>query len=86
MHELLDEHKNGRAVVKKVLDSVATPAAALKELIGLYPQHIKKEDKVFFIASMNYFDAGEQAKMLTEMNEFDRNFIHDVYKQKVERL
>jgi hypothetical protein len=32
----------------------------LKTLTGFYPEHIKKEDKVFFIPSMSYFTDKEK--------------------------
>ena len=52
----------------------------MQRLFDLYPEHIRKEDKVFFPASMKYFSREEQEGMLTEMWEFDRGMIHEKYK------
>jgi hemerythrin-like domain-containing protein len=58
----------------------------LNDLIELYPAHIKKEDKQFFIPVMNYFSKQEQDDMLQESWEFDRKMIHEKYKNIVEKL
>ena len=55
----------------------------LKLLADLYPEHIRKEDKDFFIPSMSYFTDEEKDKMLESFNEFDRNLIHEKYKSLV---
>lgn len=47
---------------------------------------IKKEDKHFFIPVINYFNQAEQESMLEEEREFDRNFIHEIYKEKVDEV
>jgi hemerythrin-like domain-containing protein len=49
----------------------------IAKLIGkigeLYPAHIEKEDKHFFLPVMGYFSEEEQAGMLAEFYEFDRS-------------
>jgi len=59
---------------------------ALEDLAGFYPEHIRKEDKVFFPAAMNYFSAGENEWILAEMFEFDRKLIHEHYRAVVARF
>jgi hemerythrin-like domain-containing protein len=59
-------------------------AEALDTLIGLYPAHIRKEDKVFFPASMKYFTRAEMDSMLDEMARFDQHMIHEKYRKVVE--
>lgn len=55
-------------------------------LIELYPEHIKKEDDVFFPASMAYLSTAEQETMVEEMQEVDRQMIHKKYQSVVQRL
>jgi len=54
--------------------------------VNFYPEHIKKEDKQFFIPVMSYFSTEEQEKMLQEFWEFDRTLIHEKYKKVVDQL
>ncbi len=96
MQELLDEHAYARKNVKglsdandrhskgdpRAIDEIKKYADALKDL---YPKHIGKEDKRFFIPVMDYFDETEQKRMLEEFNEFDRNMIHEKYRKTVAR-
>lgn len=58
----------------------------LKELIEFYPAHIEKEDKHFFLPSMEYFNKEERNAMLQEFGEFDKGLIHEKYKQLVGRF
>jgi hemerythrin-like domain-containing protein len=53
-------------------------------MVGLYPAHIEKEDKIFFRAAMKYLTRAEQDTMIEEMWEFDRRMIHEKYKSVVE--
>ncbi len=97
MKELESEHVKARALVGALeaagLEAEADPNAsgadivrALREIVGLYPQHIEKEDKRFFPASMEYFSDEEKDAMLEEFNEFDRGMIHERYRKSVERF
>ena len=96
MSELVEEHKHSRKTVGKLVkakeryikgeDTLQEVIAYLKELAQFYPLHIKKEDKNFFYPCMNYFTKEEQDKMLSEFYEFDRNMIHEKYRQVVEKL
>lgn len=95
MGELVEEHKLGRKTVGELVaatseyrngDAGLLPVVVekLRFLASFYPLHIEKEDKVFFPASMRYFDASERDRMLAEMYEFDRLMIHEKYKAVVE--
>jgi hemerythrin-like domain-containing protein len=96
MDELIQEHVHARVTVKGLLeakdDYLGGNAEALRglsehldELIRFYPQHIEKEDKRFFIPCMKYFSGREQEDMLREFFEFDRDMIHEKYRQVVEK-
>ncbi len=91
MEELIAEHIWGRATTRKLVEAksiylqgdtkaVETIIECMRQLVEFYPKHIAKEDKTFFKASMKYFSKGEQDAMLNEENEFDREFIHKLYK------
>ena len=58
----------------------------LNVLVNFYPEHIEKEDKVFFPASRAYFTNEEDQVMLSEFWEFDRRMIHEKYESLVEGL
>lgn len=91
MGALIDEHVYARRTVKELVaakesylkgnkGALATIMDKMEGLVSLYPEHIKKEDRVFFPASMKYFSREEQEVMLKEMWEFDRGMIHEKYK------
>jgi hemerythrin-like domain-containing protein len=61
-------------------------AKRLKNLTDLYPKHIRREDKDFFVPCMGYFTANEKDTMLEEFFEFDRKMIHNKYRTVVERV
>ncbi len=95
LDELLQEHKIARNIVSKLInakDSYKTEKIYSKEaiveniekLINLYPNHIEKEDKIFFINSMNYLDKKEQEEMLDKFWDFDKQLIHEKYQNLVE--
>jgi len=96
MDELAGEHVHARSRVKSLVEANNKYARGdknvfseilnlLKELAGLYPPHIEKEDKVFFPAAMKYYSAQELDKMLDDFWEFDKAMIHAKYKQVVEK-
>lgn len=58
----------------------------MSELVNFYPDHLKKEDKHFFIPVMSYFTIEEQNKMLQEFWDYDKTLIHERYKQIIENL
>jgi len=97
MEELVNEHVYARQVVRELVEAqerylegdrgaVKAVVERLEALVGLYPGHIAKEDKVFFPASMKYLSWSEQDAMLEEMWKFDRGMIHEKYKLVVERF
>ncbi len=98
MQELVEEHKQGRQLVQRVLEAkeryemepqkrfVTTIRDEIGAIVAFYPQHIEKEDKVFFPAAMRYFSKEEQQAMLSECWEFDRKMIHEKYRSVVERF
>lgn len=97
MQELLDEHVIARKTVgelflakEKYVSGVRIAAKdiaiRLKELTKLYPAHIEKENKNFFVPCMQYFSKQEQDNMLKEFWDFDRSLVHEKYTKIVEGL
>ena len=97
MNELIQDHVFGRKVNKALVEAnqryrdgessaLNDIADKLRTLVEFYPQHIKKEDDVFFPASRTYFTEEEDQAMLEEFWEFDRKMIHEKYKAVVEEL
>ncbi|WP_244155516.1 hemerythrin domain-containing protein [Desulfatiglans anilini] len=97
MSELVEEHLFGRKTTKALVEAntryrggdeaaLADIAENLKMLVDFYPEHIEKEDKVFFPHSRNYFTDEEDQAMLEEFWEFDRKMIHEKYKALIEKL
>lgn len=96
MSELLAEHVIARKEVKGLSEAnrgylrggknARTEIARhLRALTRLYPAHIQKEDKRFFIPVMAYFSAEEQRAMLKAFFDFDRSMIHEKYRKVVGR-
>ena len=94
MEELFEEHRQGRAALREIGDAMkrfvqgkrselARILDQCRFLVALYPKHIEKEDKQFFLPCMQYFTAEEKDQMLARENEFDRSMIHELYKEKV---
>ncbi|MDD3642931.1 MAG: hemerythrin domain-containing protein [Candidatus Krumholzibacteria bacterium] len=97
LDELVDEHVRARAHVKELIEAkerfvagengaLDRIVAALSWLVGFYPKHIEKEDKVFFPDTERYFDDGELDAMLADFHEFDRKMIHEKYRALVDSL
>ena len=93
MNELIEDHKWGRVKVSQLLqakeefvggkqEALTNILACLKEIASFYPKHIEKEDKHFFLPCMDYFTESERDRMLEEEMDFDREFIHRIYKEK----
>jgi hemerythrin-like domain-containing protein/rubredoxin len=96
LNELKEEHSIARASVRaiaaareKILQGDKGGYQEISDLIGklavLYPAHIEKEDKHFFIPIMAYFSVEEQKKMLEDFARFDQNLIHEKYTSLVEK-
>jgi hemerythrin-like domain-containing protein len=97
MRELVEEHGQSRECVRRLssardsyaqgsIEALHDILAAFDELVKFYPKHIEKEDRHFFLPCMEYLTKDEQAKMLEEMEEFDRKMIHEKYRKIVEEL
>ena len=97
MADLIEEHKTARLVVSELMQSEAgfidgdkAQLSVIKEkltfLMNFYPNHIAKEDKLFFPNTERYFTAGELAKMQDDFRAFDRNMIHEKYNKLYESL
>jgi hemerythrin-like domain-containing protein len=93
MNELLEDHKWGRVKVSQLLqakeefvggkqEALTNILVCLKEIASFYPKHIEKEDKHFFLPCMDYFTESERDRMLEEETDFDKEFIHKIYKEK----
>jgi hemerythrin-like domain-containing protein len=91
MEELIEDHRWGRKMTARLVeanrryvegdrDAMSTAIDCMKSLIQFYPKHIEKEDKHFFIPCMDYFTEAEQQSILGEEWEFDKNLIHEKYK------
>jgi hemerythrin-like domain-containing protein len=94
MEELIEEHRWGRKMTARLVEankrygqdeteakSIVTDC--MKSLVQFYPKHIEKEDKHFFIPCMDYFSEAEQQAILREEWEFDKNLIHERYRNMV---
>ena len=68
---------------KKAVDRVID---CLKRLTELYPAHIAREDRQFFIPCMRYFSDEEKAKMVEDFANFDRTMDKSGYEKLVLRL
>jgi hemerythrin-like domain-containing protein len=97
MQGLVGEHAHARTMVAELVEAkerclsgekraVATTGEKMADLARFYPEHIRKEDRVFFPASLKYFNRQEQDAMLEEMREFDRRMIHEKYTALIQQL
>ncbi|MBC8318896.1 MAG: hemerythrin domain-containing protein [Desulfobulbaceae bacterium] len=97
MNELIEEHVFGRKTTKALVEAntryrngdasaLGDILSCLHTLVGFYPKHIEKEDKVFFPASRAYFSEAEDQTMLAEFMDFNQKMIHEKYKSVVEEL
>lgn len=97
MAELIQDHAWARETTANLVKAkegylLEAPGALndlmlhMGELLGFYPRHIEKEDKHFFISCMAYFSEAEQTDLLAQMQEFDRQLIHEKYRGVVERI
>jgi len=97
MQELVDEHIFARKNVRELVEAkeayisgdngaLETIVQKLETLACFYPEHIRKEDKVFFPETERYFSPEELDAMLAEFWEFDRKMIHEKYKAVVDQV
>lgn len=96
MDELVKEHRYARRQVADLIEAkegyirghknfLEVVFEKLKAVVDFYPEHIRKEDKVFFPAAMGYLSQQEQKVTLQECWEFDRRMIHEQYGSVVEK-
>jgi hemerythrin-like domain-containing protein len=96
LNELIEEHGRTRKVVDG-LDTARRQQANEKNVIReitkqietltkWYSIHIEKEDKHFFVSSMNYLSEQEQATMLEKSREFDRKFTQHRFEDTIKGL
>jgi hemerythrin-like domain-containing protein len=97
MKELIDEHTKARKAVRELVTandayrngnagSIGVIKKQLAFLVHFYPEHIRKEDKLFFPNSEKYFSNEELDTMLKDFWEFDRKMIHEKYSKVYESL
>ncbi len=94
MEELVEEHRQGRQTVADLIEAkqrytrgdkeaVRTILDRLRYMTDLYPKHIEKEDRHFFIPCMSLFTEEEKEAMLGEEYAFDRELIHQIYRERI---
>jgi len=94
MQELMEEHRWGRRVTGRLVEAnsryvqgnreaLSSIVDSMRALVEFYPGHIEKEDKHFFIPCMDYFNDAEKEAMLKEEYDFDKNLIHEKYRNTV---
>ena len=97
MHQLIQEHEFMRRVVKELIDlkeryelgnheTLQGIERGISTLSTLYPKHIEKEEKHFFLPAMDYFSQEERNAMLKAFPQFDAKLIHELYNEKVIEL
>lgn len=90
MQELIEDHGFGRNTVGQLVAakeaflqgsraSLKTILDTCETLIAFYQQHIYKEDRIFFPASMKYLTEEEHEAMLENFRQSDRKMIHAKY-------
>lgn len=95
--ELSDEHAAARRIVRSLagaLDNLAAGAPGSREQVidglravtDLYPRHIAKEDRQFFIPVMQLFSPAERDEMLIEGLESDSQLLQELHRQVVGEL
>jgi hemerythrin-like domain-containing protein len=93
--ELLADHALGREINSRLVEANKKYASGdsealnvvtdcLSSMLKLYPQHIAKEDKQFFLPSMSYFTEEEKDAILEEEYSFDQSLIHKKYREIVQ--
>jgi hemerythrin-like domain-containing protein len=97
MKELIEEHKSARTATLRLKEAkkeylkgddkaAGTMIGQLQFLTNLYPEHIMKEDKIFFPETENHFTTSELDEMLRKFTEFDSRIIHEKYNNLINNL
>jgi hemerythrin-like domain-containing protein len=95
MDELIQEHVRAREAVSRIAaandlylqgrtEALGEIVQEVQALVDLYPAHIRKEDKQFFLPALGYLADDEQQAMLDRFRGFDVRMIHEKYKRVVE--
>jgi hemerythrin-like domain-containing protein len=96
LRKLLEDHDFGRRTVGQIIearekylqgsrDAFTAILEKFDALVNFYHEHIRKEDKIFFPACMNYLSEQEKDPLLQEFQESDRKMIHAKYGAVVEQ-
>ena len=97
MGELEEEHRVARKTVGELVSAtekwsegdkstLGTIRDRLRSLCELYPKHIEKEDKQFFMPCQNNFSKEERVGLLNQGYEFDKKFTNVVYGERMKTL
>jgi len=97
MGELMEEHRYARKTVGELVsatdkwsdgdfESLTVIYDSLRRLCQLYPEHIRKEDKEFFISCQQYFSKGERENLLEAGYSFDKGFTTKIYQEKMRSM
>lgn len=95
MDRLIDDHVRSRALIRELNDLTARCKTGdrsvhkdisriMGDIVRIYPDHIAREDRVFFPQAMQYLDAKEREEMTSAFKEFDRKLFHENFKKVVE--
>jgi len=90
LDELVHEHSLAREAVGNLALASEKAAAGdanaytdivkmVEKIAALYPPHIEKEDKHFFIPVMDYFSKSEQDEMMLKFLEADQKLLYENY-------
>ena len=91
MRELEEEHVVARSTVGALVsatekwsdgdeESLLDVYENLRKLSELYPRHIEKEDKGFFIPCQRYFNESERVDLLEAGYAFNKEFTNETYR------
>jgi hemerythrin-like domain-containing protein len=97
MEDLIQEHilmrkitndlvQANKRYIQNDIDSKADIIASINDIIELYPAHMEKEDRHFFLPAMGYLTDREKDDMLDNFFEFDSRLFHDGYMYTVAAL
>ena len=95
--QLIEEHEWARGITRRIAGASASLAAGnrdslpevrrlLRDLASFYPEHIRKEERMFFRHAMDYLSDGEKSAMLRQFTEFDASLVHERYRDLVRDL
>ena len=97
MSDLVEEHKLARRLTNALVGAKTAYVAGdqsklpevlsnLQKLVDLYPQHIAKEDKMFFPQTERHYSDEELDGMLRDFYDFDMRMINEKYYDTVEAM